>query len=57
MQEMELSVLVNYSYVYEVYQIAKTAVVSPNVLAKPINTINIRLIGSRLSAKTIQMLK
>lgn len=49
--------LSNYSYLYEIQNLIKTALVSPNVLSKPIDTFNIRLIGSRLSAKTMQALK
>lgn len=50
-------ILKNYSYLYEVLQIATQAVIAPNVLAQEINTIDIEHIGSRLSAKTVQDIK
>lgn len=50
-------ILDEYQYLYDVIRVIKQMIESPNVYAQPINTINIELIGSRLSAKTMQILK
>lgn len=49
--------LPNYQYMYDVSTIIKQMIESPNVYAHPVHTINVRQIGSRMSAKTIQDLK
>lgn len=54
---MTLELLPAYQYLNEVHNIAIKAIIAPNVLSKPIHTIDINLIGSRLSAKTIQVLR
>ena len=50
-------ILDSYQYLYDVIKTSITTIKSPNVLATQIHTFNINLIGSRLSAKTIQVLK
>lgn len=50
-------ILSNYSYMYDLVHIANARINTPNVMQEKVNTVNVRLIGSRLSAKTIQALK
>ena len=50
-------VLNTYSYLYDVAKQALQQVKAPNVHTKQVNIIDVELIGSRMSAKTIQVLK
>lgn len=49
--------LSNFSYFYDVGKLATTYLSAPNVLATEVHTVNIRLIGSRMSTKTVQSIK
>lgn len=51
-------ILSNYSYLYTIIKLAINIVKHPNApYAKDIHTVLIELIGSRLSAKTVQALR
>lgn len=50
-------ILSNYSYLYDVANLAISAIQCPTMLNEPLHTIDVNLIGSRLSAKTMQVLK
>lgn len=50
-------ILPNYQYLYDITRIAVQMIESPNVYLHPVHTINAELIGSRMSAKTMQVIK
>lgn len=50
-------ILKNYTYLYSITKMVIASILTPNVMAKQIDIVDIELIGSRMSAKTIQILK